>query len=149
MPLNGISLSRLSLCDGDLVVTLSYVDRIYPFEVICGHRSREEQNVAFLNGKSKVEYPNSKHNFLPSLAVDIAPKVNGKLILANDSTSLNYQKELRQIYHFCGFVLAVFFNKGIKVKWGGDWDSDLDIIEKNFNDLYHFELIKENKESIT
>jgi hypothetical protein len=29
----------------------------------------------------------------------------------------------------------------VKLRWGGDWDSDKDTKDQNFNDLPHFELI--------
>lgn len=41
--------------------------------VLCGFRGEVEQNEAFERGASKVRYPNSKHNVLPSNAVDVAP----------------------------------------------------------------------------
>lgn len=41
--------------------------------VLCGYRGEKEQRAAFIAGKSKLLYPNSKHNSVPSRAVDIAP----------------------------------------------------------------------------
>lgn len=41
--------------------------------VICGHRGKNEQNAAFIAGNSKLAWPFSKHNKLPSEAVDCAP----------------------------------------------------------------------------
>jgi peptidoglycan L-alanyl-D-glutamate endopeptidase CwlK len=43
------------------------------FSVICGHRSKEDQDKAFAEGHSKLKWPNSKHNKVPSEAVDIVP----------------------------------------------------------------------------
>jgi hypothetical protein len=43
------------------------------FKILCGHREEKEQNEAFNKGNSKLKWPQSKHNSLPSLAVDIAP----------------------------------------------------------------------------
>lgn len=41
--------------------------------VLCGYRGEAAQNKAFREGKSKKLYPHSKHNCVPSRAVDIAP----------------------------------------------------------------------------
>lgn len=41
--------------------------------VLCGYRGEAAQNKAFREGKSKLLYPHSKHNRVPSMAVDIAP----------------------------------------------------------------------------
>jgi hypothetical protein len=49
------------------------VDARQPIVVICGHRGQQEQDAAFKSGASRVQFPNSKHNKQPSLAVDIAP----------------------------------------------------------------------------
>lgn len=41
--------------------------------VVCGHRSKTEQDAAFRAGNSAVKFPNSGHNKKPSIAVDLAP----------------------------------------------------------------------------
>jgi peptidoglycan L-alanyl-D-glutamate endopeptidase CwlK len=41
--------------------------------VIEGHRTKEDQDKAFKSGNSKVKWPHSKHNKLPSQAVDAVP----------------------------------------------------------------------------
>ena len=42
--------------------------------VLCGFRSKSEQEAAYARGTSKVPWPNSKHNVRPyARAVDIAP----------------------------------------------------------------------------
>ena len=41
------------------------------------------------------------------------------------------------IFHF---VLFVYKKMKINVRWGGDWDSDLDFNDQKFLDLVHFEL---------
>lgn len=41
--------------------------------VICGHRGEREQESAFISGKSKLQWPRSKHNKIPSEAVDLCP----------------------------------------------------------------------------
>ena len=99
------------------------------FSVICTHRSRGDQDQAFMDGKSKVRWPNSKHNSMPSKAVDCVPYVNGKI-------SWNAM-------HCCCLafmILTVAKKIGINIRWGGNWDMDYEpITDQDFNDLCHFE----------
>jgi peptidoglycan L-alanyl-D-glutamate endopeptidase CwlK len=67
------SKKRLSECHPDLILLITEVNKIYPIQVICGQRGEVEQNKAFAEKKSKLKFPESKHNKSPSLAVDIIP----------------------------------------------------------------------------
>lgn len=67
------SASNLDSCHEDLQNILKDVIKYIDLSVICGSRGKLEQDKAFALGKSKVKYPNSKHNNNPSLAVDIVP----------------------------------------------------------------------------
>ena len=74
MPYFGrLSTQRLSTCDERLQDICNEAIKVYDFSVLCGHRDEIEQKKLFREGKSKLEYPHSKHNSIPSLAVDIAP----------------------------------------------------------------------------
>ena len=98
------------------------------FSVICGHRTEEAQKQAVLDKASKVNYPNSKHNSLPSMAVDIAPYP----IDWNNTT---------RFAHLIGLVRGIAAMKGIKIRTGSDWDSDGDITDHKFMDWPHVELV--------
>ena len=41
-----------------------------------------------------------------------------------------------------GLVLGIAAVFGIKIRWGGDWDSDNDLNDQKFMDLAHFEEIR-------
>lgn len=43
------------------------------FTVICGHRDKAGQDEALRNKTTKVAFPNSAHNQLPSCAIDVIP----------------------------------------------------------------------------
>lgn len=82
MPLSKVSLLKLATCQSELrrfVAALSEgIDRgecleVDDITVLCGYRGEKEQLEAFEKGASKLKWPHSKHNRLPSLAVDIAP----------------------------------------------------------------------------
>lgn len=122
------SRKRLSQCDPRLQQLFNEVIKNYDCSILQGHRSEEEQNRYFDEGKSKVRYPNSKHNSKPSRAVDVAPY------------PLDWNNTNR-FYHFAGCVQGIATQMGIKIRWGGDWDSDKDFSDQNFNDLPHFELV--------
>ena len=122
------SIERLASCHSDLRLLFSEVSKYYDCTIVCGHRGEPEQTEAFRTGKSKVQFPNSKHNSYPSLAVDVVPFP----IDWND---------LKRFYHFCGYVAATANRLGIKIRSGSDWDGDFDFKDQNFHDLPHWELI--------
>ena len=121
------SLMNISGVHKELKRLFEEVVKTYDCSVLCGHRSKADQDQAYADGKSKVQYPNSKHNSKPSRAVDVAPYP----IDWND---------MKRWYHFGGYVKAVAESMGIDIIWGGDWDGDFDLKDQNFNDLPHFEL---------
>jgi peptidoglycan LD-endopeptidase CwlK len=67
------SIERLAECHLDLQEIAYELIKEMNVTVLCGHRGEQEQNAAFINGKSKLRWPNSKHNKKPSLAMDVAP----------------------------------------------------------------------------
>ena len=123
------SLERLSSCHKDIQklmhTALSKSDE--DFTILQGHRGEEEQNKFFKEKKSKLMYPNSKHNMYPSIAVDIAP-------YPIDWEDTQRFKNLAKV------VLECAKDLDLVVRWGGDWDRDGDTFDQTFNDLPHFEL---------
>ena len=99
------------------------------FSIAYGHRGEQEQNEAYVEGSSTKRWPYSKHNKIPSPAVDIYPYVNGKV---------SYNK-----LHCCvlaGIVLATAAKLGINIRWGGNWDMDGEpITDQSLQDFGHFE----------
>lgn len=104
---------------------------VIDFSIIEGHRPKETQDRYFNDGKSKVQWPNSKHNIMPSKAGDAAPYVNG---------TISWNKQ-----HCCvlaGVILAAAAELGIRVRWGGNWDMDNEpITDQDFQDLVHYEVV--------
>lgn len=41
--------------------------------VVCGYRGQREQDAAFAAGASELRWPDSRHNSVPAMAVDLAP----------------------------------------------------------------------------
>ena len=99
--------------------------------IIETHRNQKDQDADYASGASKLKWPNSKHNSMPSLAVDAAPY------------PIDWKNTQRFLF-FSGIVLGIAAKMGIKVRWGGDWDGDKQI-EKDENDFVHFELLDTKK----
>lgn len=108
-------------------------------QVLCGYRSSAEQEDLFKAGRTKVRGGKSKHNNKPSLAVDVAPLQDKKLIWP-DSKAKGYLKQLAYYYYFAGVVLGTAETMGLKIRWGGNWDGDDTFLDQTFDDLVHFEL---------
>jgi len=125
------SKKKLEECHPDLQRLFNEVIKHVDCTVICGHRGEKEQNQAFAEGKSKLKYPNGKHNKIPALAVDVAPYYPGTKIRWNDSKGFIY---------FAGFVMGVASQMGIKIRSGADWNQNFDLLDETFIDLPHHEL---------
>lgn len=106
------------------------------FAITCGHRGREDQEAAYADGRSKVHYPNSKHNYWPSFAVDVVPIVNGKA----------EWNDIELWHKLADHILYTAHRMRVKLRWGGDWDGDgwsrhRGDKDEKFIDLPHFELM--------
>lgn len=136
------SKERLDTCHQDLVLIMTTAIKYsnIDFGIAEGHRSVEKQKQYFDEGKSKIDGINrkGKHNYSPSLAVDIYPYFNNG---ANwDNEHLSY---LAGLIHG---VSEILFSQGRithKLRWGGNWDMDgVILLDQSFDDRPHFELIK-------
>lgn len=121
------SKERLATCDERLQYLFNEVIEHYDCTIIIGHRTEAEQNEAYRTGASTKQFPNSRHNTSPSLAVDVAP------------CPIDWKDTIR-FYHFGGFVKGVAVRLGIPLRWGGDWDGDTDLHDQTLMDLVHFEI---------
>lgn len=122
-------MKNLSEAHPDLQRLFHEVIKHYDCTVIEGHRGEEEQNKAYHAGHSKLKFPQSKHNKMPSLAVDVCPY------------PIDW-KDYKRFYYFGGLVKGIASQMGIKIRWGGDWDGDNQFTDQRFHDLPHFELVE-------
>ena len=125
------SARKLDSCETPLQEIMNSVLAHFPFDVVIieGHRSNARQQQLFDAGKSKALPGQSKHNRFPSEAVDAAPLVDGKIQWNNRDLWIQ----------FASFVKAIGASQGYDIRWGGDWDGDLNIEEHSFLDFPHFE----------
>lgn len=144
-------MEALSTASESLQRLFEEVVRWYDCSVLEGHREKERQDEKQRTGKSKVKWPNSRHNSKPSEAVDAvrypvhwpSPGIDRRVKL--DPELKEYVKRIAEFYHFAGYVQGTARQMGIELRWGGDWDSDREFLDNVFDDLPHFELPKEGK----
>ena len=125
------SIANRNTCNSNVqkVINKSIDLDIMDFTVVQGHRGQEEQDKYYYEGKSRVKWPNGKHNKYPSEAADIAPCING---------DVSWNKI--HCVHLAGIVLAVAEMQGVKLRWGGNWDMDYEpVTDQDFQDLVHYE----------
>ena len=121
------SRERLATCDERLQEVFNEVIKFVDCSVLEGHRSQERQDQLYIEGKTKVKYPNGRHNSSPSNAVDVTPY------------PVDWDDRERQTL-FAGFVIGIARSMGITLRWGGDWDSDTQTSDNQFDDFPHFEI---------
>lgn len=98
--------------------------------LLVGHRDKEGQDLAYSTGRSKLRWPQSKHNSTPSKAVDLTPS----------PVNLNARKLREELAFIAGAAVARARSQGLAVRWGGDWDRDGDLDNNTFDDYFHLEL---------
>jgi peptidoglycan L-alanyl-D-glutamate endopeptidase CwlK len=108
---------------------LNYVD----ISLTSGYRDREEQNALYENRKSKVRFPDSKHNRKPSQAVDLQPHPYP-----------SNENDLRAaLGYIAGLAMLIAEKHGWQLRWGGDWNRNGSVVDNGFDDLFHLELYNE------
>lgn len=123
------SLARRATVHEDLQAILDAVIPHFDFTILTGHRDKEAQNEAYATGHSGKQWPDSKHNTKPSIAVDIAP------------WPINW-KDRERFTYLAGHMKQAAEMLGFELRWGGDWDRDTEVSDNSFDDLVHFELVR-------
>jgi hypothetical protein len=113
------SKKRLAECDEKLQIIANEVIKIMDVTILCGHRGKDEQDKAYTAGNSQLKFPNSKHNSLPSKAVDVCPY------------PISWD-DLPSFERMCGIIEGIAHEKGIKIRLGRDF---------SFKDYVHIELV--------
>jgi len=128
---------------------------VFDITIICGHRTKPEQEAAYLASASTKRWPSSKHNAIPSEAIDVAPWP-----LPNDWGDLKSMfpqerdkawKERVKFYQMvtafkiCWQQLCDDFpeiGENFELRFGADWDGDNDYRDQTFDDLVHIEIVE-------
>lgn len=119
------SLARLATCHPVLQTLMQKAMATCPpgmdWSIICGHRGKEAQEAAVAGGFSGVHWPNGKHNATPSMAVDVAPFIRGKISwFAPDFPPI--AKHIKATWA----AMSEEERGGHTLSWGGDWRHRVD-----------------------
>jgi peptidoglycan L-alanyl-D-glutamate endopeptidase CwlK len=94
-----------------------------------GHRTKAQQNALYPK-HTKVQWPDSKHNKYPSLAVDMQPYPYP-----------DNENDLRAaLGYMAGLCWMIADEAGFEIRWGGDWNRNGDVTDNGFDDLFHLEI---------
>ena len=136
------SISKLETCHQDLQILFSHVIKHFDCTVLHGHRTPDEQYELYKKGRTIpgdiVTYKNgttnpSRHNFMPSTAVDVVPYPIDWL-------------DFKRMRYFAGHVMGIAIMlkayNAIEsdIVCGIDWDSDTDLNDQTFMDLLHYQI---------
>jgi len=157
------SRQKLDECHPIFKVILEDLIQYIDFSIIEGHRGREAQELAYSKGLSQLHFGFSKHNSQPSDAIHVVPYPIdwGELSLLElyegvkrgDISLDEFVEKLHKwrvaygrFAFLAGQIIATGRKYGAIIRWGGDWDSDGELRNNNWNDLGHYELLEIKKE---
>ena len=122
------SRKRLLTCDSRLIALCSDAIACFDFAVVHGHRTIEEQDLLYAQGRvtdgpivTNLRGGESIHNTYPSRAIDLAPWVRG----------IDWNNE-ELFAEMAGVLRYVAWKRGVELEWGGHWTT--------FKDRPHFQV---------
>ena len=118
------SRERLKGVDTRLINVLNELIKMMDVTIIEGVRTKERQAELLKQGATKVKY--SKH--MEGKAVDLSPY------------PIDWENR-DGFYYMGGMIRGIAKQLGLKVRFGGDWNSDGDTKDNNFDDLVHIEIL--------
>lgn len=131
MPVLGAeSRKQRDTCHPELIRLIDWSIKIVDFSVLEGHRGEAAQNADYAKGVSKLRWPKGRHNRKPSDAFDFAPF---PIDWSNKATALG------RFMLVGGVMLAGAKELGIQIRFGWDWNGNLDPRDETFLDWGHVE----------
>jgi len=118
------SRQRLKGVDTRLINVLNELIKMMDVTIIEGVRTKERQAELLKQGATKVKY--SKH--MEGKAVDLAPY------------PIDWENR-DGFYYMGGMIRGIAKQLNLRIRFGGDWDSDGDTKNNNFDDLVHIEIL--------
>lgn len=139
----------------DLILLFATVLPDMDHSIVSGVRTLEEQKEKFDQGLSKLIGLQSKHVISPQrplgMALDVGPYDHTINAIPwphkHDTLAVRFRK-VGQFYFFAGWVLKtaqILLAEGKmthKVRYGGDWNQNTSLLDNNFDDIGHFELVE-------
>lgn len=124
---------RLAKAHPDLVRVLVDVGAVADFDVLEVDRTVEQEREYIASGASKLTDPLDCLHVVQadgySHAVDLAP------------FPIDW-KDDRRFYFLGGLIMATARKLGVRLRYGGDWNGNLEVRDQSFFDLGHFEIPK-------
>lgn len=114
-----------------------------PFQLVQGARTIEQQRAYFQAGKSKIDPDAPQYRDRAALYRDAKHVVGPGAGLARAVDIIIQGPNPYDVPHLChvaGVVMTAARVRGIKIRWGGNFNRDAQILEQAFDDLPHFEV---------
>lgn len=146
MKYSNTSKTRLITCDPYIVEVMNKAIEITPidFGIAQGARTIEEQKKYFNEGKSKINPDNYSSEELPLKAkhiVDINYPLAGAVDIYAWIPGKGASWDKNHLCFIAGIILSIDKSMENRLRWGGNWDQDGEIVsDQGFDDLPHFEL---------
>ena len=96
--------------------------------VLDATRGKAAQELAFAQGRTKVHFGDSAHNYVPAIALDVCP------------APIDWKDTSKFIILGKRFVLPIAKEFGIPIRWGADWNMNSNLKDESFVDMPHYEL---------
>lgn len=128
------SKNNLKTCHPDIQRVLNEAIKVHDFTVLEGYRNQERQDYLYSINRSKVKYPNGKHNTMDS---DNKPLSNAVDVVPYPAM---WKATIKEFFALVYFLKGIAWGLGIKLYSGADWDDDEDFNDQTFNDYAHLEL---------
>lgn len=128
------SMENLEQCDERIQELLLEVIKYKDCSITEGHRGEEAQNRYYREGKSNLRFPESKHNSRPSKAVHVLPY-----------PFRGWDNKVEFAF-LAGYIKAIADQMGYRIRWGGDWDNDGELLtDQRLDDLAHYEILEDDE----
>ena len=109
--------------DSRLINVMNELIKLMDVTIIEGLRTKERQEELVAKGASKTKF--SKH--IEGKALDVAPY------------PIDWENR-DGLYYMGGMIRGIAQQLGYDIRYGGDWDSDGQTKDNNFDDLVHIEI---------
>ncbi len=124
------SILQRSTSDPRLNAIGDVVLQIKDHSVVKGHRPEDEQHQAFVDGNSKLDWPDGKHNAYPSKAQD----------LRTYPFPETEQEQREEQLYLLGLYKGVAAVRDVPLRTGADWSRDGNLFDNGWDDLFHVEI---------
>jgi hypothetical protein len=145
----------------ELRVVFTEVLPLIDHSAVDGARNLEQQNALFDKKVSTLRYPQGKHCVGPEAGRTLSDALDSVIWHPKYKALWGGRKQLQQIARdfkvtearvklwfymqyaeFNTLVQVLAVRRGLKIRWGGDWNSINGILDQSFDDFYHWEIVR-------